>query len=116
MRLTSELGNSAVFLVAEYVNVHVMQTLSKSFGLAQNRCVSTPASPRTHVSHRGLAQTRHSNRSTTTHSDPLGHQGTVHLHANCASRVTCLVPCVAQRHAPRISKSSRRRGKTTFPA
>jgi histidinol-phosphate aminotransferase len=35
----SEPGNSAVSLVSEYANICVMQTLSKSFGLAAIRCV-----------------------------------------------------------------------------
>ena len=34
----SEPGSSAVSLVAEYANICVMQTLSKSFGLAAIRC------------------------------------------------------------------------------
>src|SRR6267142_107081 len=34
----SEPGNSAVSLVSEYANLCVMQTLSKSFGLAAIRC------------------------------------------------------------------------------
>jgi len=42
----SEPGNSAVSLVAEYANLCVMQTLSKSFGLAAIRCASTFPSPR----------------------------------------------------------------------
>jgi histidinol-phosphate aminotransferase len=36
----SEPGSSAVSLVAEYANLCVMQTMSKSFGLAAIRCVS----------------------------------------------------------------------------
>ena len=36
----SEPGTSAASLVAEYANICVMQTLSKSFGLAAIRCVS----------------------------------------------------------------------------
>jgi histidinol-phosphate aminotransferase len=36
----SEPGSSAASLVAEYANICVMQTLSKSFGLAAIRCVS----------------------------------------------------------------------------
>lgn len=36
----AEPGSSAASLVAEYANICVMQTLSKSFGLAAIRCVS----------------------------------------------------------------------------
>src|SRR5712672_66362 len=52
----SEPGNSAVSLVAEYANLCVMQTLSKSFGLAAIRCVSTFPSPRMDVSHHALSR------------------------------------------------------------
>ncbi len=38
----SEPGSSAASLVADYANICVMQTLSKSFGLAAIRCVSLP--------------------------------------------------------------------------
>jgi histidinol-phosphate aminotransferase len=43
----SEPGSSAASLVADYANICVMQTLSKSFGLAAIRCVSllTPSHP-----------------------------------------------------------------------
>jgi histidinol-phosphate aminotransferase len=41
----SEPGSSAASLVTEYANICVMQTLSKSFGLAAIRCVSTPTLP-----------------------------------------------------------------------
>ena len=41
----SEPGSSAASLVAEYANICVMQTLSKSFGLAAIRSVSLPPFP-----------------------------------------------------------------------
>ena len=41
----SEPGSSAASLVTEYANLCVMQTLSKSFGLAGIRCVSLHTLP-----------------------------------------------------------------------
>jgi aspartate/tyrosine/aromatic aminotransferase len=95
----SEPGSSAASLVAEYANICVMQTLSKSFGLAAIRCVSLTS----HFPHLFLilsTQTRYSDCSTTAHPGSLKYQGTVqHLHSHSPSSTTRFVFRIAEHHA-----------------
>jgi len=105
----SEPESSAASLVAEYANICVMQTLSKSFGLAAIRSVSLSfrldSSPY-RIPHPLFTQTRHRDRPTTTHPDPLEHQGTLqHLHADGPPRIARFVPHVAERHARKYRKA-----------
>jgi histidinol-phosphate aminotransferase len=95
----SEPGSSAASLVAEYANICVMQTLSKSFGLAAIRCVSHHTSP-SHLFLTFSTQTRYSDCSTTAHPDPLKYQGTVqHLYSYSSSSTTCFISRIAERYA-----------------
>lgn len=97
----SEPGSSAASLVAEYANICVMQTLSKSFGLAAIRCVRlhiTLFSPL--VPHPLSTQTRYSDRSTAAHPGSLKYQGTIqHLHSHSPSSTTRLISRIAEHHA-----------------
>ena len=97
----SEPGSSAASLVAEYANICVLQTLSKSFGLAAIRCVSAShTSPSPFLTLILLTQTRHSYCSTTAHPDSLKYQGTVqHFHSYGPSSTMRFISRIAERHA-----------------
>ena len=97
----SESGSSAASLVAEYANICVMQTLSKSFGLAAIRCVRlTITLPPSLVPHPHSTQTRYSDRSTTAHPSSLKYQGTVqYLRSHSSSSTTRFISRIAERYA-----------------
>ena len=67
----SEPGSSAASLVAEYANICVMQTLSKSFGLAAIRCVRLTLALTSHFPFIFQTQTWYSDRSTSAHPSSL---------------------------------------------
>lgn len=96
----SEPGSSAASLVAEYANICVMQTLSKSFGLAAIRCVCLTSHFPSLVPHPLSTQTRYSDRSTAAHPGSLKYQGTVqHLHSHSPSSTTRSISRIAEHYA-----------------
>lgn len=96
----SEPGSSAVTLIPEYANICVMQTLSKSFGLAGIRCILFLSPHSLHAFLTGPTQTRHSSRTTTTYPGPHKYEGSIqHLLTRGSSRPTRSFSRVNQRYA-----------------
>ena len=95
----SEPGSSAASLVSEYANICVMQTLSKSFGLAAIRWRPTSRFP-SYLFLILSMQTRYSDRSTTAYPDSLKCQGTVqHFHSHSPSCITRFISDIAEHYA-----------------
>lgn len=97
----SEPGSSAASLVAEYANICVMQTLSKSFGLAAIRWRLISSHILSLVPHTSSqTQTWYSDRSTTAHPGSLEYEGTVqHLHSHSSSCTTRFISRIAENYA-----------------
>jgi Aminotransferase class I and II len=96
----SEPGSSAVTFIAEYANICVMQTLSKSFGLAGIRCILFFPSHSLHAFLIGPTQTRHSSRTTATYPGPHKYEGSIqHLLARGSSRPARSFSRISQHYA-----------------
>jgi aspartate/methionine/tyrosine aminotransferase len=95
----SDPGSSAASLVAEYANICVMQTLSKSFGLAAIRCASLHHTFPSLIPYLST-QTRYSDCSTTAHPDSLKHQSTVqYLHSHSSYCTTRFISRIDELYA-----------------